>query len=47
MCPGFLAVSTRCAAVIRVVCWCRSVGAGGRDMVRMVGGNVLVVRVCR
>ena len=47
LCPGFGAVSTKHAAVIRVFCWCRSVGSGDKTMVRVTGGNVVGVQVRR
>ena len=44
---GFGVVSTTCATLIRTVRLCRSIEAGDWAMVRMVGGNVMVTRVCR
>ena len=33
--------------MMRVVCYYMSIGTGGKVMVHVTGGNVLVVRVCR
>ena len=38
---------TRCATVMRVVFWCRGVGAVCKVMVRVAVGNMVVARLRR